>query len=423
MNSTFSRRTVILIATLCTFSLLMGLALSIFKEELSSVRSTGNDSYSFSALGHRAFKTVLEKTHGNVITSRNHSGEKAGNQGLLILAEPDLSQQESSRTALLSLMCQDARTVLIVLPKRSGISDPLNPRILDSVFQLPHKNSDLILQAIGIEESVIETKHSRSLQWTKGLWKDQPFIEDLHLLKTDDLEPLIACPEGILLGKLIFTEDDDYDNWLLGDIFVLTDPDLLANHGLHQGNNAIIVQRIINHLAPNQELVVFDETLHGHELSPSVMRSFFRIPMVFILLQVLLTAAVFLWMANSRFGSPKKIQNSQGPGMEFLIDNTAELLDFAGHGPFVLGRYFQSSIQSVCRHLRLEIPAGRAGVSSSPAAKTRLINISKKRSPNFEFDHMATEIPVQALENTIKTPETLKIAKAINIWQQEMKNG
>ena len=417
MNKAFSRRTVLILAGLFTLSLMVGLALTIFQEELSVVRSSGSDSFSYSAIGHRGFKTLVEELGFQTFTSRNNSGEKTGDSGLLVLAEPNLATQIQHRKGELRLMCDQANSILIVLPKRGGVPDPYRPGHLESVYNLPPENSDLILGALGIDESLIKAGHSRDLHWTEGSWSDRPFIDDLQLLYTEKLIPIIASPEGVLLGEFISDIDAENNNWFYGTVYILTDPDMLANHGLNQGNNAAIAARILDFTGSSGGAVVFDETLHGHEVSPSMFRSFFRVPMVFILLQVLLTAGVFMWLATGRFGSPLAAKKAQGLGLDYLINNTAELLDFGGHGPFVLGRYYQAGINSICRRLHLELPG------SSIEARKRLLNISTNRSPDWEFEKMAVDIPAAALDNSIKPQETLKFARAIHRWQQEMTNG
>ncbi|MDX2475115.1 MAG: hypothetical protein QNL91_15580 [Candidatus Krumholzibacteria bacterium] len=416
-NPTFTRRTVTILASVCAVSLLVGLALAIFQDELGVVSSAGNNSFSYSALGHHGFKTLLEEQGHPIITSRNNSGLKTGTDGILILAEPDLAtQKRQSRDQFLE-MIEFGYTTLVVLPKRVGISDPARSTFVGAVANLPQQNIQLILEALGIESELTWAKHSRDLAWDSGIWSDRPFIEQVQLVNADNLEPLIACPQGTLLGHLQMTETTADENWFFGDILVLTDPDLLANHGLRKGHNAVLATKIIDYLTARHNVVVFDETLHGFEVSPSVFRSFFRLPLIFVLLQVLFTMGAFIWLANGRFGSLRKAPTTRGRGLDFLIDNTAELLEYGGHGPFVLGRYHRAATAAVCRRLHLELPR------TSPAARSRLANISQTRSPDFPYKRMESEVPAAALDKSTKPQEVLTLARAIHRWQQEMTHG
>lgn len=416
-NRTFSNRTVAILVGLCAFSLLVGLGLAIFQEELSTVRSTGSDTFSYSALGHHGFMTLLEELGYPVLASRNNSAEKVGYSGVLVLAEPDLVTLERQRTEKFEELCEISGTTLVVLPKRRGNPDPGRPTFISSVANLPQENIQAILMALNIESEVKRPGHSRNLHWDAGSWSDRPFIDDIQLIQADNVAPLIACPEGTLLGHLRITKGSYQDYWHLGDILILTDPDLLANHGLRKGNNGTIAVKIIDYLRGLQGTVVFDETLHGHEVSPSVFRSFFRIPLVFVMLQVLLTGAAFLWLANGRFGSPRPTAEVRGRGLDYLIDNTAQLLEFGGHGPFVLGRYYRAALGSVCRRLHLEVPR------KDSAARARLVNISHTRSPAFKFEQMEGKVPAVALDSSARPQEILALARAIHRWQQEMTHG
>lgn len=416
-GGTFSRRTVLVLVGLCVLSLLVGLLLAVFQEELAVVRSTGPDTYSYSALGHRGLKTLLEELGHGVLVSRSASAGKAGDHGVLVVAEPDLAAVKGQRLNDFLEMCDLSEGVLVVLPKRRGNSDPGQPRFLETVGAVPPRNLAMILEALGIEAAVTRAGHTRDLHWDRGAWSDRPFIDQVQLIEADNLAPLIACERGTLLGHLLVTADTPDAVLFPSDILVLTDPDLLANHGLGLGRNAEIAVKIIDYLRDEGGVVVFDETLHGFGVSPSLLRAFFRIPLVFVLLQVLLAAGAFLWLANGRFGSPRPAAPAGARGLDFLIDNTAELLEYGGHGPFVLGRYFQAAQGAVCRRLHLDSPA-----AGSPARR-RLTNISRTRSPEFDFEKMAGQVPAVALDGAAKPAEVLALARAIHRWQQEMTHG
>jgi hypothetical protein len=408
----FSRRMAVAVATVCGVSLLVGLGLGIFQEELGVVRSAGADTFSYSALGHHGFKTLLEEMGLPVLVSRNESASKAGFGGVLVLAEPDLLSQERRRGDSFWQMCDQADRVLVVLPKRRGTPDPARRSFIESVTAAPDRGRDLVLDLLGVQGRIFRGGHSRDLTWDRGAWRDRPFIDGVQLIRADNLTPLIATEEGILLGQLRLTEQTEDDYLFLGDILVLSDPDLLANHGLRKGRNAEIALKAIEYLRADRGLVVFDETLHGHEVSASLLRAFFRLPLVFLLVQTLLAAAVLLWLATGRFGSPRRAPAAAERGLDYLIDNTAELLEYGGHGPFVLGRYFHAAVGAVCRRLHLEQPR------TSPAARRRLVNITASRSPDFDFDKMAGDVPATALDAGARPQEVLKLARAIHRWQQ-----
>jgi len=419
----FSRRTVTALVALCAVSLAVGLALVVFQEEIGVVTSAGPDAFSYSALGQRGFVQLLEGMDFPVLVSRTDSARKVGRHGVLVVAEPDLTVRERQQRLKLAALCRRSPVTLLVLPKRRGLPDAVRPTFVASVSLVSLVEAGAPLDALGVTAVVARAGHSRRLHWDAGPWPGRPFADDVQLVRSADLEPLVACSEGVLLGRVRATsgaaadEGDDDASPPLGDVYVLSDPDVLANHGLGLGGNAELALRILDRLDPEGGPVVFDETLHGHEVSPSVVRSFFRVPLVFLTLQVLLTAGALLWLANARFGSPQVPPPARGRGLEFLVENTAELLAFGGHGRFVLGRYFQATVGAVCRRLHLDLP--RTG----PAARRRLANISAARSGGRPFADLETAVRAAALDTTTRPQEILALARDVHRWQQEMTHG
>ena len=415
----FSGKAVIILAAVCGLSLLVGLSLAIFNDGLSVVRSTGADTFSFSALGHHGFQKLLGELDVPVLISRSESGHKAGYGDVLVVAEPDLVTLAARRVEKFGIMCDAADVVLVVLPKRQGVVDVARPTHLAHVGPLPVSYPRAVLEALGINDGLVSAGHSRDHVWRAGPWRDGPFIADLQLIQAGNVEPILACEAGTLLGKLVTSPATADDSNFLADIFILSDPDLLANHGLGQGRNAALAVKIVDFLRGDEGLVIFDETLHGHEVSPSVFQAFFRPPLVFLLLQVLLIVGVLLWLANARFGSPRQVVDQVGPqrGLDFLLDNTADLLAFGGHGPFLLGRYHRAAVGGVCRSLHLDLPG------SSPQARQRLMNISSNRSPDFDYKEMARRVPELARTPGTRNQVILAVARKIHRWQQEMTHG
>ena len=74
----FSRRAVTLLVVIGGVSLLAGFAAAIFGSGASDVTSAGSDSFSSSALGHRALLELLEDSGRRLVRSRGHSAQKAG---------------------------------------------------------------------------------------------------------------------------------------------------------------------------------------------------------------------------------------------------------------------------------------------------------------------------------------------------------
>lgn len=422
----FRSRTTGLLIGACAFSMVLGLVLSIFQEEFSTIVSSSSDSYSRSALGHRAFVELLDELGISVLSSRYNSSTKASGGTLLVL-EPQLQAEPDHRTERFLDMVWSDCDVLIVLPKRRGVADLANRRWLDSVTKVDEVRSQAIFEALDILGTVVQVGAASDQSWTAGSWRGTPEIQACQLIQSDMLEPLLASDEGILLGRLDFSSyweetldeteyEETYDTSTLK-LLILSDPDLVANHGLSQGENAQLAVQMIDYLSQGTGLIVVDETLHGHELTPSLFRSFFRFPLVLVLLQLVVTLALLLWMAMGRFGSVQEPEPTTGRGLAYLIDNTAELLYFGDHHQYVLTRYLPATVHTVCRRLHLDLP-GR-----SARARTRLLALSQTRDLEFDLKRMEERLKPGAEQSPLRPAQTLEMANEIYRWHEEMTDG
>jgi hypothetical protein len=151
------------------------------------------------------------------------------------------------------------------------------------------------------------------------------------------VRPVVLCDQGVLLGAV-------------GDIHVLSDPDVIANHGLLRGENAAFVVDTLRHLA-HSGAIVFDETLHGHEIQPSIWHVMGEFPNVLVPVHLLLTMALVLWVAHGRFGPVLPAPAALGAGKEFLIRNVAALLHRGGHHGPSLRRYGRMRVRDAVEAL------------------------------------------------------------------------
>lgn len=331
----FERRTTWILVVVGAVSLIGAVVLGIFAGELGEQRSAGADGYSRSAIGHALLRQVLEEAGVPVLLSRHDSAARA-QSGVLVIAEPVLETGESS-AAQLRDMIDGARTVVVVLPKRRGTPDRLRPGWVSDVELLPVEEPQRVLAALAIEGKVERSDAAST---------EPVALEAPQTLGFAALEPHTRIDAGVVIGKT-------------ARLYVISDPDLINNHGLGKGTNVEVVVNLLRQLAGDGP-VVFDETLHGFRLEPSPFRALFTPPLLYATVAAFLASFLLLWAAVSRFGPPLPVAPAISLGKDELIRNTAALMRFGGHDAQALVRYFQHTLGAVRAALhrpRLEAPA------------------------------------------------------------------
>lgn len=398
MTHPFSRTTLIAVIGVAAVSLGVAVTLAVVGDDLSGKRSAGADGYSLSAIGHNGLVRLLEALDVPVVVSRSNSGDKARN-GLLIVAEPTVTDA-ASRERLTSLVASAPRT-LVVLPKWYG-SVERGKIWLEDAGLIPVEEVAPVTEALGLEGAAIQRRQAPAV-WTTESGLVRPVIREPQVIATDGLEDMMRDAHGnVLLGSTT-TEDD-------GELYVLADPDVLNNFGLHTADNARFAVELIDRLRRGGP-VVLDETMHGYAQQPSLLRTLLRFPLVLATMQVLVCALLVVWAAMVRFGPRREAPPPIAPGKDFLVRNTAALLHYGGHHAHALRRYLQLTVAAV-RHA-LHAP------SLAPAAMT--VWLEKVRRVR------GGQISLVELERAVETADTparvVEVADQVFRWRTEMIDG
>jgi hypothetical protein len=205
---------------------------------------------------------------------------------------------------------------------------------------------------------------------TNALGLPPSLVSPAQLMQGPGLHPLIASDRGLLLGEI---SDRNRRVW------VLSDPDVIANHGLARAGNAALAVAIINGLRASSSSspasrkgessgekgggkVVFDETVHGYLAKPlSPFFLLFSFPFVVATGQALIALALLLWATMARFGAPQSAPAPLSAGRSGLLQNVAKLIEFTGHQPVIVARYVRETMREVAR--ALHAPRGVSGAA------------------------------------------------------------
>ncbi len=400
-RAVFAPRTVFWLMTIGTLSFVGAVALSLVAGDGGAVRSVDANTFSYSAIGHRAFVEVLEQVEMPVLVSRYDSAAKAGSSSLLVIAEP--LAPTATPSALKRLL--GARNVLVVLPKWDGNPSLLIQDWLAGAELLPATEPAGILTNVLGEGQV--TRPEGGLALDTGPFP-APTLAAPQLFQAPRIEPVIGGRQGVLLGRVS-------RGW--NTIWVLSDPDILSNHGIGLGDNARLAVRIIDHIRPEGGTIVIDETIHGFEAEPALTRAVLETPLAITAVIAVVTLAVLLWAATARFGAPLPTARPLAPGKSGLIDNTASLLEYGGHGVAILNRYLRVAMRDVS--LALHAPTHLRGDD----LVDWFDRVGKRRGVRVTCAEVRRAVADAARQQRSDGARLARVAQSVNRWKQEMLHG
>jgi hypothetical protein len=125
-------------------------------------------------------------------------------------------------------------------------------------------------------------------------------------------------------------------------VYILSEPDLMNDHGLSDRTNARAALMTIGQLRRGNGPVRFDVTLNGLGRDPGLLRAMFQTPLVGATICSLLAAILIGWHAASRFGAPVEPGSVFTRGKKILAANTADLLRMMGREGAMAVRLVQS---------------------------------------------------------------------------------
>jgi hypothetical protein len=344
----FSRRRLAWGVGVAVTSFAIFLLLLAYGRDLEGRPAPGPNTFSRSALGYQGAVELLRAQGLGVVSRQAPAGSGVGPDHPLVAAEPDPGRGERQATLWQEAMDRKA-TLVVVLPKWSpGEPQKSKPEWLAQVELMPLYRVRAVLgRLLESDDHRTEVQRFARAKGCQAFWQSgeeaTPLKIDtedvVQLLRSEDLDPVIQCAGGVLVGRRPATDKRPQ-------VVVIADPDLLNNHGLGRGENAEAVYRIFNRTLEAKG-VVFDETIHGFSRTPGLIAEALRFPMVLAVLQGLVLLGVVLWAGMGRFGKPLPVEAGLAAGKEVLIGNTAELLAGGGHVADSASRYFQQTTRAV----------------------------------------------------------------------------
>jgi hypothetical protein len=365
--------------------------------------TVGPSTFSRSAIGYAGIADVLQRLDVPVVKSRYDSLGKLTPGGVLVIAEP----LPGGKTEELLRPLLKADTILLVLPKWTGEPSRHKSGWIGEATPLDSPIVDWALHLVAPKADVLEADQAT---WTTNTLHLTPDLEaPIRLVQGDRLRPIIGNQDGMLLGELI---DRNRKIW------VLADPDVIADHGLARPGNAALAVAMIGQLRKDSGNVVFDETIHGFINAPaSPILLPFRFPFAMATIEAAITIALLLWATLGRFGVPEPSPPPTGTGRQALLENIAKLVEFTGHQDGMIKRYVLETLRDAGR--QLHAPRGL----STAALIAWLQRVSSARGVATDCVALAREAAALG-EGRRYNPATLvRLAREIHRWKGEVLDG
>jgi hypothetical protein len=366
--------------------------------------TVGPSAYSRSAIGYAGIAEVLQRLDIPVVKSRGDTLGQLTRGSVLVLTEPvpNGKTEEAMRTLL------KADTILLVLPKWTGQQSRNNSTWIGEASLL---DPDVAAWALHLVAPDAKVQDVQAAAWTVNALKLSPNLKaPIRVISGDRLQPVIGNDSGMLLGQLLSRGRR---------IWVLSDPDVISNHGLANAGNAALAVALIERLRGDAAgNIVFDETIHGFvTTTANPLLLLFRFPFVMATIQALIAIALLLWGTLGRFGTPQPAPQAISAGRQGLLENVAKLVEFTGHHDVMVKRYVLETLRDAAR--QLHAPRGL----STAALIGWLQRVGTARG--VETDCVALVNEAATLEEGRRSnPATLvRLARQIHRWKGEIIDG
>lgn len=202
-------------------------------------------------------------------------------------------------------------------------------------------------------------------------------------------KPLIGSAEGMILGACKSAWNTE--------ILILSDPDLLNNHGLRLGDNAFIIRDVVQRWAGDQQVLI-DYSRRSWFVPPeekvvrkrtwSDLLRFFEPPFTLMWLGLGFSALLVLWRAAMRFGPLRDSQHEMSASKQIAIRARAMLMRLSGEDGALVNEYARARLAATATTL---FGAAHARQLSAPDA---FLAFTKRRHP-------ALAVPLAAALNTM----------------------
>ncbi|MEO9650332.1 MAG: hypothetical protein ABJE99_04315 [Roseobacter sp.] len=189
--------------------------------------------------------------------------------------------------------------------------------------------------------------------------------------------PIIGTTKEMILGDCKLQDGTQ--------VFVLSDPDLITNHGLALGDNAVIFRDFAAQLAQNRQIIIDysrenwltrESAKTQRDRTWSDLMRFFAPPFTVMWVGLIIAVALVLWRAGMRFGPLVNRPNALGASKIMAIGARARLMRRTGRDGALVAEYSKARLAAVATVL---VGSTHASKISKPEA---FLTYTKLRHPD-----------------------------------------
>jgi len=391
--SPFSTRVVAILITVAAISFGAVLVMAGWAPELRDRNRAGDHPYSTSAIGYNGLVRLLETAGYPVSVSRLESELESRGWGLMIVTLPayggafDLTDRSLQPTTL------------VVLPKWSGRTDPLNGARQSDTRFIEARDLNDQLSLLFPDTELLRVPVPEAVEAPFGAAVIRPDVR-LQLIRSPALEAVIEVNGGALLAY------DERRN-----VYILSDPDLINTFGLARPENARFAVQMIDFLRyDSDEPILMDATLHGFERSENLLKMMFSVPYVGVTLVALAAALLLGWAAAIRFGPPLVEARAIALGKQALADNSAGLVAMARRE----ARMAPGFLALVRRRLARDIGAPRT------LTEAQVSDMFDRLGPDPETGRLFSQMEAELKEPATSRDDLLAKTRALYRWRKDI---
>jgi hypothetical protein len=380
-----------------------GTYLQVFDDGSGEPWTTQANSFSHSAIGHRAFITTLRELGIPVEVSRFRTLDRVGENNLLLLLEPDAETGDAILSQLGSVP-----HVLLVLPKWEGKTDLQKPIWIDGMRLRAQSEAEAVLAKAAPQAKILRSTGTSTHQiagWTAGkVMLQQP----QYFTTEDNPGSALTMPGGTLFGEV---------GHGFNGLWLLSDPDLLSNFGLDDADNGVIAVSIIRKILPKGGTVIVDETSHGFEQRPNLLRVLLHPPFIAVGIAGIAVLLVLAWAGITRFGAPRPETIGLAAGKLTLVRNAAQLLRLGTTASNLVLSYRRLALADAIAELH-----GPPGLDEFAQAAW-LDRAAAHRGLKVRVKPLLDEMSSLTEADRLDAARALRISLDLHRWKQEILNG